>query len=437
VRASEDEPTPKYDPWELVTEAVQRMKRNNDVMRSDRLKQVMQEIDSTFDEKNQGYSKFSRFCQEAAQRGLLSITKLDNGQLEVDLPAGTPATSTHAAVSPETVEAGAESAAALPEPGEAVETREEREERVSRRGRRGRGGRGRDREPREAREPREPREPHDGQPAAPVAEASVQAAPAAPDEASVVHTSAPVDFTPEARGADIGHNGERLTRAEAFDLVRRTVDDLVTGDRSIRASDVRTRARQLLGRDSESLSDRMFVRILKDAHDEGLIDLRRRGDDFEVARAVEAASVAEQVASNERAAAAASAPAIPATPAPRLGMGPRAAVGGRGRGRVRGPASAPPPNLLAIGVVGGESRAPQTSTAAPQPTATAAISAAPAAVTPAPTSTPAAKQPPAAKRGRSRAKAAKTAQPAKPAKRAAKKAATRPRAKKAAPVRAE
>src|SRR5215467_13388636 len=46
VKASEEETTArKYDPWELVTEAVQRMKRNNDVMRSDRLKQVMQEID--------------------------------------------------------------------------------------------------------------------------------------------------------------------------------------------------------------------------------------------------------------------------------------------------------------------------------------------------------------------------------------------------------
>src|SRR5436853_5176893 len=89
VKQSEDEPSRKYDPWELVTEAVQRMKRNNDVMRSDRLKQVMQEIDSTFDEKNLGISKFSRFCQEAAQKGLLSVTKLDNGQLEVDLPSAT------------------------------------------------------------------------------------------------------------------------------------------------------------------------------------------------------------------------------------------------------------------------------------------------------------------------------------------------------------
>src|SRR6266571_1054388 len=94
IKSGDEEPQKKYDPWELVTEAVQRMKRNNDVMRSDRLKQVMQEIDSTFDEKNLGISKFSRFCQEAAQRGLLSVTKLDNGQLEVDLPSATPATET-------------------------------------------------------------------------------------------------------------------------------------------------------------------------------------------------------------------------------------------------------------------------------------------------------------------------------------------------------
>ena len=424
VRASEDEPSRKYDPWELVTEAVQRMKRNNDVMRSDRLKQVMQEIDSTFDEKNQGYSKFSRFCQEAAQRGLLSITKLDNGQLEVDLPPVGQTTSTRPQATPVSVETVAEEPAAeLSEPaeareaGEVREPREEREDRGPRRGRRGRGGRGRDRE---GRTPRELRE--EGAPAV-AAEASVEVEPA---EASVIHATAPVDLAIEARAVDAGHAGERLTRAEAFDLVRRTVDALVKGDETVRASDVRSRARQLLGRDSESLSDRMFVRILKDAHDDGLIDLRRRGNDFEVARAAEAASVADQIALNERAAAAAAAPAIPATPAPRLGMGPRA-VGGRGRAM-----GAPPPNLLAIGVVGGEKRPPAAAPAAPS--IAASLPAAPAVE---------ATAAPAAKRGRgSRAKpvakpvakaAAKTVEPAKPAKRGAKKAATsRPRAKKTA-----
>src|SRR5687767_8392476 len=77
---SGDEEVVKYDPWELVSEAIKRMSQNGDVMRSDRLKQVMQQIDSSFDEKNLGISKFSRFCLEAAQRGLISVNKLENGQ---------------------------------------------------------------------------------------------------------------------------------------------------------------------------------------------------------------------------------------------------------------------------------------------------------------------------------------------------------------------
>src|SRR6058998_1652213 len=36
---------PRHDPWELVIEAVKQMTAHSDVMRSDRLKQVMQEID--------------------------------------------------------------------------------------------------------------------------------------------------------------------------------------------------------------------------------------------------------------------------------------------------------------------------------------------------------------------------------------------------------
>src|SRR5688572_6390340 len=85
VKSGEEEVV-KKDPWELVTEAISRMKRNGDVMRSDRLKQVMQEIDSSFDEKNVGMSKFSRFVTEAAHKGLLTLTKLENGQLEVGPP---------------------------------------------------------------------------------------------------------------------------------------------------------------------------------------------------------------------------------------------------------------------------------------------------------------------------------------------------------------
>src|SRR2546425_836910 len=42
----------RHDPWELVIEAVKQMTAHSDVMRSDRLKQVMQEIDPAFNEKD-------------------------------------------------------------------------------------------------------------------------------------------------------------------------------------------------------------------------------------------------------------------------------------------------------------------------------------------------------------------------------------------------
>ena len=336
VKASEDEPAQKWDAWELVTEAVGRMKRNGDVMRSDRLKQVMQEIDSSFDEKNLGMSKFSRFCQEAAQKGLLSLTKLENGQLEVDLPGmSTEARPAHAnGAAPESVTSPVETA----ETGDEREAREER----GRRGRRGRG-RGRDREGREGREPREAAAI--AARAVPVATGDAESAVEAPEpHPTSREVAAPA--APAAGGEDIGVSGQRLTRGEAFDLVRRAVEELVTGDRSTRASEVRSRARQLLGRDSESLSDRMFIRILQDAHDEGIIDLRRRGNDFDVSRSAEAEPVSQQVARAEQAASVAATPAAP-SPAPRIGMGPRGA-GARGRG---GRIGAPPPELLSIGVV--------------------------------------------------------------------------------------
>ena len=152
----------------------------------------------------------------------------------------------------------------------------------------------------------------------------------------------------------IGASGERLTRDEAFDLVRRSVAALTTGDEAVRAGEVRAKARELLGRDSESLSDRNFPRILKDAHDGDVIDLRRRGDDFEIARAAAAESVSAQLAKS----AVSNAPPPSATPAVPRGMGPRGVASTRGRG---GRVSAPPAdlmsNLLSVGVVGPSSSA--------------------------------------------------------------------------------
>jgi uncharacterized protein (TIGR00288 family) len=80
----------RRDPWELVVEAVKQMTAHNDVMRSDRLKQVMQEIDPTFNEKDIGFSRFSKFVVEAARRDLIHLKKLDNGQYEISLGPGVP-----------------------------------------------------------------------------------------------------------------------------------------------------------------------------------------------------------------------------------------------------------------------------------------------------------------------------------------------------------
>jgi uncharacterized protein (TIGR00288 family) len=324
VRSGEEEVV-KKDPWELVTEAIAQMKRNGDVMRADRLKQVMQQIDSSFDEKNLGMSKFSRFVTEAAHRNLLTLTKLENGQFEIAPPLGAGAA--------RGLPAGQESAAprlAATAEGEAAER--------PRRGRR--GGRGRDREVRG----------RSSAATAPQPAVTDTESPAQPETPRVAASAAAADPTD-----GIGSSGIRLRREEAFDLVRRSVG--ANGAAPVRASQVRATARELLGRDSESLSERNFTRILQDAHDADIIDLRRRGSDYEVAPAVPSTSVSAQLAAAEPPKAIA--PVVSSTP---TGMGNRG--GGTARGRGRGPIGARvgivPPDLLSVGVV-------ETSRPAPAP----------------------------------------------------------------------
>jgi uncharacterized LabA/DUF88 family protein len=391
VKNSEEEETAKkWDPWELVTEAVSRMKRNGDVMRSDRLKQVMVEIDNTFDEKDLGMAKFSRFVQDATQRGLLSATKLENGQLEIGLPSGAKGDLRAAE------NAAADEAARTDGPAAAKAADDAKRE--GGRGRRGRRGRGRDRDDRpRAGAPElalDGAAPDTSEPAIDVSIEEEILGPSFIPAPAVVHVSAepahrgrgdrgprPERTAPAARtepAEQIGASGERLTRDEAFDLIRRATAALTRGDEAVRASAVRTKARELLGRDSESLSDRNFPRILKDAHDGDVIDLRRRGDDFEIARAAEAESVSEQLAKT----AANNAPPVASAPVAPRGMGPRGGVsGGRGRGMARG--EAPPANLL-IGVVGPASSAVAAPVASAAPVAPVAP-VAPATPAPAPT----------------------------------------------------
>ena len=71
------------DPWVLVKEAVAKMVSRSDVMRSYRLKQVMQELEPSFDEGSIGFSKFSKFLAEASSRGLVKLHKVGNGQYEI------------------------------------------------------------------------------------------------------------------------------------------------------------------------------------------------------------------------------------------------------------------------------------------------------------------------------------------------------------------
>jgi len=335
-----DEEVVKYDPWELVSEAIKRMSQNGDVMRSDRLKQVMQEIDNSFDEKNLGISKFSRFCLEAAQRGLISVNKLENGQLEVGLPRETipliPADEVPAA-----------NPAALASDDNGARERAENARREER-GRRGRRGRGRGRE----REDRAPRTDAQRAAAAPleVGEAETATPPhgdvlAHPPASAVAPARAESELEPSE--PVIGSSGERLTRQEAFTLIGRAVAALTSGDRAVPATRVREQAFELLGRDSESLNERNFIRILKDAHDAEVIDLRRRGDDYEVAAAAQVAPVSEQL--NRAAAAGTPAAKVAAAPPVPRGMGPRGA-GTRGRGPTSRTAELPT-DLVLLGVV--------------------------------------------------------------------------------------
>ena len=83
LRKATDSVGKPTDPWELVADALTRMTKRSDIMRSDRLKQVMIEIDGNFDEGSYGFSKFSKFLAEASSRGIVKLHKLENGQYEV------------------------------------------------------------------------------------------------------------------------------------------------------------------------------------------------------------------------------------------------------------------------------------------------------------------------------------------------------------------
>ena len=223
-----DLPSAQRDPWELVGEAVQQMARNGDVMRSDRLKQVMQQIDPNFDERNAGFNRFSKFVTEAGTKGLLKVSKLDNGQFEVaPLIAG--AAPVGRAAKPQAPSRGRDGA-----PRAAAPERADRPDRPEGRGRRGRGrGRGR------------------GEAAA---ERSADAAPAA---------SHPV-------------RGGALTLAAAFQLLTRALAELPS---PVGGEALRARMAALHGKEDPLLDTERFGRFLRQANDAEMADVRKLSDD--------------------------------------------------------------------------------------------------------------------------------------------------------------
>ncbi len=221
-----DTPSAQRDPWELVGEAVAQMARNGDVMRSDRLKQVMQQIDPNFDERNAGFNRFSKFVSDAGAKGLLKVTKLDNGQFEVG------------PVAPGALPPGR---AAKPPAGERDRTPRpgapERAERPEGRSRRGRGrGRGRGGE-------------------APV-ERTAAAAPSHPARPTAARD-------------------DHLTLAAAFQLLARALAELPP---QVGGEALRARMAALHGKEDALLDTERFARLLRQANDAEIADVRLLSD---------------------------------------------------------------------------------------------------------------------------------------------------------------
>jgi uncharacterized protein (TIGR00288 family) len=224
-----DTPSTQRDPWELAAEAVSQMARNGDVMRSDRLKQVMQQIDPNFDERNAGFNRFSKFVIEAGQKGVVQITKLDNGQYEVSPGSAAPAVS-----------------APAPRPRVAAEARDSREESGRRgRGRRGRGGRDRV-------------GVRDG---------------AAPRERSSAGSR---ERAPQRGPAREESTTGALTLARAFQLMSEALSEFRA---PVGHEALRLRMVAMHGREDPLLDAARFPRLLRQANDAEVADVRKVGDD--------------------------------------------------------------------------------------------------------------------------------------------------------------
>jgi uncharacterized protein (TIGR00288 family) len=219
LTSAADGPTEKHDPWVLAGRTILKMKERKDVMRSDRFKQVMLELDPSFDEKEIGFSKFNRFLSEAASRGILSLEKAANGQYEV--AAGSRAKSV---ASGDGAAGAADAEVDFAEPARVTEKRSRSRSRSNRR---------------------------------------------TTDRKSTSTTQAP---PAEEEAPDV--DADRLRGA--YDLLAEVTAALASPGNPVRDSEVKRRMLEKERKfDEAALGFSKFSRFLRQAHDEGIVDLER------------------------------------------------------------------------------------------------------------------------------------------------------------------
>ena len=225
-------------PWELCERALQRMVERGDVMRSDRMKQVMIELDPSFDEKALGFTKYNKYLAEAASRGLITLRKLENGQFEVGAPAQ------KALITDEGAGGYAEGPAKVGIPTEAPTEK------------RSRGGRGRGRR-------------RSGRSAEPAG----RAAPDGEEKAAPGGGTERTEDEPPRKGA----SGNRLR--DAYNLLRDVVASASPGGGGVRDSEVkREMLKRQPGFDESELGFSKFSRFLTQAHDEEIANVEKADD---------------------------------------------------------------------------------------------------------------------------------------------------------------
>lgn len=246
----------KHDPWELAAKAISRMTERGDVMRSDRFKQVMLELDPSFSEKSIGYSKFNRFLTESASRGILNLHKAANGQYEVAIGAR---------VDEYVGSASASAPAASKTPSAPQPPKKEAED-----------GRGR-------------RRGRDERTRTPKAESR-------PGRHSRSREAREARETDMSREAAPSVDEDRLRAA--YDLLRSVVAEKTARSGSVRDSEVK---RQMVEKDADfdeaALGFRKFSRFLRQAHDEEVINLERTGEgNYKISAVAGGEAVAKEAA---------------------------------------------------------------------------------------------------------------------------------------------